>query len=161
MGCFASCRISTDKHVARSLCHSRASCTKSTSTTRTTCCGHPRDNVTRMLRVKPVRGIPALTNAMLVRLETGAKLVRAIFYLHDTFKMAAPEPIPLRPWGPADVHQSKTDPSSLPVFVPVHSWNHSMFYLRTSLSRFRVAECGLLGETMVKRVNTIVRMICR
>jgi len=26
MGCFVSCRISTDKHVARSLCHSRATC---------------------------------------------------------------------------------------------------------------------------------------
>ena len=26
MGCFVSCRISTDKRVARSLCHSRATC---------------------------------------------------------------------------------------------------------------------------------------
>jgi len=28
MGCFVSCRISTDKRVARSLCHGRATCLK-------------------------------------------------------------------------------------------------------------------------------------
>jgi len=28
MGCFVSCRISTDKRVARSLCHSRATCSR-------------------------------------------------------------------------------------------------------------------------------------